>query len=257
MSEPFDVFISFKNLDEGGRPTRDAALARDVFDHLAGRNLRVFLSSITLEREGVSSYKKAIDQALDRAQVLVAVGTSAAHLDSEWVRYEWDSFFNDVLTGVKPAGRVFVYVVGVAPRELPRSLRQSQVIQHGPGSLELLGNFVANSLGAPASTPPTPPPARIVPQPPVVAETKVGDWEEKARAMLEQGEKIGAIKLVRESTALDLKSAKIRASRRRTCRAPSAQPSSRGTPANCIRREASGRPYRSGGNRRQARTTPW
>lgn len=215
MSQPFDVFISFKNLDEGGQPTRDAALARSVFDHLVARNLRVFLSSITLERQGVSSYKKAIDQALDGAQVLVAVGTSSAHLNAEWVRYEWDSFFNDVLSGVKPTGQVFVYVDGVVSRELPRSLRQSQMIAHGPGSLEMLGNFIANALGLEAGGPAAASPAVVAPA------TSADDgeqtprelpqrpaWEADAHEMLQRGEKIAAIKLVREATALGLKAAK-------------------------------------------------
>jgi TIR domain len=146
MRTEYDVFLSHKNLDASGQPSRDAALAQEVYDHLSGQGLRVFLSSISLEQMGIAAYKKAIDDALDSAQVLVAVGTSADHLESQWVRYEWESFFNDILSGRKPKGRVFSYVAGLSIDALPRTLRQNQVFVHQPGSYGLLSNFIANAL---------------------------------------------------------------------------------------------------------------
>lgn len=146
MQFEYDVFLSHKNLDASGRASRDASLAQELFDHLSGQGLRVFLSSITLEQLGTATYKKAIDDALDSAQVLVAVGTSQEHLESQWVRYEWESFFNDILSGRKPKGRLFTYVEGVVINSLPRTLRQNQVIVHQPGAFGLLYNFIANSL---------------------------------------------------------------------------------------------------------------
>jgi hypothetical protein len=106
----FDVFISFKNLDENGASTRDATLAKQVYGKLNSEGLSVFISSESLAELGVSDYKKAIDSALDAASVLVAVGTTAGNLKSEWVRYEWDGFQMDILSRVKPQGRVFTYI---------------------------------------------------------------------------------------------------------------------------------------------------
>jgi hypothetical protein len=146
MRPEYDVFLSHKNLDGGGQPTRDAVLAREVHDHLVGQGLRVFLSAVSLEKLGVAAYKKTIDDALDSAQVLVAVGTAVEHLESQWVRYEWESFFNDILSGRKPKGRLFSYVAGVDVNSLPRTLRQNQAIVHQPGSHGLLYNFIANAL---------------------------------------------------------------------------------------------------------------
>lgn len=102
--EPGDpeVFISFKNLDPDGKPTRDSELAKDIYDFLSAQGLRVFFSNVSLEKLGVAAYKKAIDSALDSAKVLIAVGISGENLDSQWVRYEWDSFLNDILSRVKP-----------------------------------------------------------------------------------------------------------------------------------------------------------
>ena len=82
----YDVFISFKNLDEKGVPTRDAELASEVYNFLTSKGLSVFISTVTLESLGESDYKKAIDTALDAASIMVAVGTSTENLDSRWVR---------------------------------------------------------------------------------------------------------------------------------------------------------------------------
>lgn len=139
------VFISFKHLEKGGRLSRDSKLANEVHDFLVQRGLEVFFSSVSLERMGVAAYKQAIDDALDRTDVLVAVGTSREHLLSEWVRYEWDSFANDILSGLKPYGRIFAYVESLPMADLPRALRQTQAIQHGPHSLDLLHRFIINA----------------------------------------------------------------------------------------------------------------
>jgi hypothetical protein len=202
LSQRYDVFVCFKHLDDHGRATEDAALAREVYDFLVARDFSVFFSNVSLERLGVSDYKRAIDQALDSARVLVAVGTSADNLDSKWVRYEWDSFFSDALSGVKPDARVFVYVNGVALTSLPRTLRQSQVINHGPGSLQLLFNFIANAFG---KEPISSAPARSHD---ALKSPEQADWEKEARKLLQRGMKINAIKVVREGTGMGLKEAK-------------------------------------------------
>ena len=140
MTQPYDVFISFKNLSADGTPSRDSHLASELYRFLSAKGLTVFFSNISLEKLGTAQYKKAIDAALDAAHTLVAVGTSGANLDSQWVRYEWDSFFNDILSGLKPQGRVFAYIEGTDIGALPRALRQSQTFTHGPGSLEQVYN---------------------------------------------------------------------------------------------------------------------
>ncbi len=142
----YDVFISFKNLDENGAPTRDAQLANEVYKFLTNKGLSVFISTVTLENLGVSNYKKAIDDALDAASIMIAVGTSTENLNSEWVRYEWDGFFGDILSGVKPGGRLFTYVAGLRPVQLPRTLRQTQTFIHSSESLGQLHGFIVQAL---------------------------------------------------------------------------------------------------------------
>jgi hypothetical protein len=141
-----DIFISCKNLDEHGVQTRDSEIAAEVYKFLTGKGLSVFLSTFTLEQLGASAYTREIDSALESATVLLAIGTSADHLNSEWVRYEWDSFSNAIRSGGKPNGRVFTYIEGMPIRALPWALRHTQTFVHSKGSLERLYNFINKAL---------------------------------------------------------------------------------------------------------------
>lgn len=152
----YQVFISFKNLDENGVQTRDGVLADEVYHFLTSHGIKVFFSDVTLEKGGESDYSRAINEALDSATILVAVGTSFENLDSHWVRYEWDSFFNEIRSKRKPNGKIFTYVEDLAISKLPFALRQTQVFHHNkPGSREQLYNFICNALlkaGQPVTT---------------------------------------------------------------------------------------------------------
>lgn len=162
----FDCFISFKNTDAGGERTRDAQLARQIYEYLSGRGLRVFFSEVTLEHLGISDYKHTIDEALDGTDILIAVGTSNENLQSQWVRYELDSFTSDILSNRKPQGLIFSYVAGMRVEDLPRTLRTYQVVTHtedSDTSLRKLHAYVYNGLPSerrrPEMIPPTPLPS--------------------------------------------------------------------------------------------------
>lgn len=146
------VFISCKNLDDDGVQTRDAQIAAEAYDFLMSKGLSVFLSTFPLEQLGASDYTSAIDSALDSASVLLAIGTSADHLNSRSVKYEWDSFANDIRRGIKPNGRIFTYIEGMPITALPRALRQTQTFVHSKGSLQRLYNFIAQAL-SPSDSP--------------------------------------------------------------------------------------------------------
>jgi hypothetical protein len=142
----YDIFISFKNLDNRGERTLDSYMAEELHNFLTQNKLRVFMSNKSLEELGTAKFKEAIDSALDAAAVLVVVATSTEYLNSPWVSYEWNSFFNDILSNVKPTSQVFTYVRGISPSELPRSLRQVQSFQAGDEGREKLHQFLAHVL---------------------------------------------------------------------------------------------------------------
>ena len=148
MKVEYQVFITFKNLDESGNKTPDSIIAEDLYKFLSNKGLKVFFSNISLEKLGEASIKRAIDDALDSSLVLVAVGTSIVNLNSGWVRYEWESFFEDIdLNEIKPNGRIFTYIdESMNIKKLPRSLRKTQVIYHGHDSFERLYRFIANGM---------------------------------------------------------------------------------------------------------------
>jgi len=74
------------------------------------------------------------------------VSTVPEHLESQWVRYEWESFVNDILSGRKKNGRIFSYIDGFSADRLPRPLRLHQVIIHGDGQVDRLFESVAAAL---------------------------------------------------------------------------------------------------------------
>jgi hypothetical protein len=104
------------------------------------------MSNLTLEELGTAKFKEAIDEGLDATAVLVVVASSAENVKASWVSYEWNGFFTDILSNVKPDAQVFTYIKGISPTELPRSLRQVQSFPYGEEGLTHLHRFLKNSL---------------------------------------------------------------------------------------------------------------
>ena len=152
MAETFDIFISFKNLDDNGRTTRDSELAADLHRYLTARGWRAFYSNISVGSLGESAYASVIDRALDTSTFMLVVATTPDRVNSRWVHYEWDSFHNDLLNGTKPHGQIVTYLEGMTTPELPRALRRHQSFAHGPGSKDEVAAFIASALPATESS---------------------------------------------------------------------------------------------------------
>ena len=90
--EPFDVFISYKELDDAGNRTVDSTLAQDIYYQLTEKGYRVFFSRITLEDKVGTEYEPYIFAALNSAKVMIAVGTKPEHFNAVWVKNEWSRF---------------------------------------------------------------------------------------------------------------------------------------------------------------------
>lgn len=91
-AEPYDIFISYKELDENGERTRDSILAQDIYYQLTEQGRRVFFSRITLEDVPGTQYEPYIFAALNSAKVMIVVGTSANNLNAVWVKNEWSRY---------------------------------------------------------------------------------------------------------------------------------------------------------------------
>lgn len=142
----FDVFISYKHKDENNENTPDLAMAKDLYNALCARNVPVFFSELTLKELGTARYKQMIDSALDKAKILIVVCTNIDYAQKGWVNYEWDSFSNDILSDIKPDGKIFSYVDGINVHDLPRTLRQQQVFVKNENSLCSICDFIINAL---------------------------------------------------------------------------------------------------------------
>ena len=145
---PVRVFISFKNSDISGAPTRDSQIANALYNELTGRGVETFFSSSTLLTLGQSVYKRAIDEALEHAQVMVVIATNEAFLSSQWVRYEWESFHQDILSGMKPNAQIIPYLGHISREETPRSLRDFQTFLTDTHSVSQVADFVEQALNA-------------------------------------------------------------------------------------------------------------
>ena len=141
---PSQVFISYKNTDNGVL-TRDAEMARELYDALTAVGVSCFFATESLRELGQDDYAKAIDSELDSCSVLVVVATTAEHIESQWVRYEWYGFHNDLLSGRK-RGKLFTYVDGMSPGELPRALRQYQSFEKKFFSLNDIVTHIVNGI---------------------------------------------------------------------------------------------------------------
>lgn len=141
----YQVFISYKCTDEYGRQTLDSAMAQDLYNILSKIGYKVFFSSDTLEKLGSSQYKTTIDTALDSAKVMIVVLSNHEYATTHWVQYEWDSFYNDYLSGVRKDANLFTLTQNVQVNELPRTLRNVQNFDYSEG-VNRLCEYVKNIL---------------------------------------------------------------------------------------------------------------
>ena len=92
--KPFDVFISYKETEGNGNPTRttDSIYAQEIYDGLKREGYNVFFSRITLAEKAGDYYEPIIFSALNSSRVMLLIGTSVEHIMSTWVRNEWKRY---------------------------------------------------------------------------------------------------------------------------------------------------------------------
>ncbi|MGM9858310.1 MAG: methyltransferase domain-containing protein [Bacilli bacterium] len=142
----YDVFISFKNLDENGNRTEDSFVAERLYELFKEQGLNVFYSNKVLNELGAAAYKNAIEEALENSSVLVCVATKKEFLESQWVSYERESFHNDILSGRKVKACIVPFLKNITGLDVPRSLRNYQTFQIGVSSNGEVVDFVKKFL---------------------------------------------------------------------------------------------------------------
>lgn len=88
--EPYDVFLSYKELDDTTRQrTDDSYLAHDLYNELTAQGYKVFFAPKSL---GVGLYEPKIYSAIISSKVMIVLGTQAKYFDAVWVKNEWSRF---------------------------------------------------------------------------------------------------------------------------------------------------------------------
>ncbi len=149
----YDAFISFKNNDASGQRTADSRIAEALYARFKDAGINVFFSNVTLFEFGETAYKDAIEHAIIDARVMVVIGTSLEYLTSTWVKYEWSSFHEEILSGDKPGGTIVPYLSqNITRAERPMALRNFESFSIETTPVDQVVTFVLSALGRKTET---------------------------------------------------------------------------------------------------------
>jgi len=95
--EPYDVFICYKESDNGSR-TPDSVIGNEIYHQLTNEGFKVFYAAISLEDKLGSAYEPCIFAALNSAKVMLAIGTKPEYFNAVWVRNEWGRYLKIMKT---------------------------------------------------------------------------------------------------------------------------------------------------------------
>lgn len=141
MADKTKVFISYKYHGSNCEVLPDYYMAKELYEELESANISTFFSDATIMHLGLSDYKRVIDKHLDEAELLVVVSTTPENCEANWVRYEWDSFYNDLLSDRKK-GELVSYLDTDNIGAFPRTIRTLQVFEKKDNGLENIVKFI-------------------------------------------------------------------------------------------------------------------
>jgi hypothetical protein len=130
----YDVFIS--------RKSQDAHLAKELYDFLTSKGLKVFDSDHSLQEMGNADYSRAIDDALVNTEHLIVVGSSIENINSSWVEAEWRFFLNRKRSGKAKGNLLTIATNDVNLDKLPPSLWNYQFFVFGKSTFEKVLNYL-------------------------------------------------------------------------------------------------------------------
>lgn len=144
MTYDMRVFISYKHHGADGHDLPDVGMASELYSELRKRGINAFFSSESVIDMANSDYKALIDESLDKADILVLVSTDPENCQSEWVRYEWDGYYKDILSGRK--GMFVSYLDYPDIMKFPRTIRSNEIFQRSEDGLNRLLAFIENYI---------------------------------------------------------------------------------------------------------------
>ena len=146
QEEPYDVFISYKELDDEGQRTLDSVIAQDIYTELTEKGYRVFFSRISLEDKLGVEYEPYIFAALNSAKVMLVVGTDYDYFNAVWVKNEWSRFLMLIASGQKKT--LIPVFKGIDAYDMPKEFRKLAAQDMGKvGAMQDLVRGVEKLLG--------------------------------------------------------------------------------------------------------------
>lgn len=149
----YDIFISVKqkeHINGSERLTEDCKIGSDLYIHLTKMGLRVFNSEQQDCKMPGDEWEPYILSALLSSKMMIVVGTSKDHMNSQWVRNEWERFQwlqRDEKEKAGKTGRVLLcYFSHMEGADLPENLAPIQSIKNEGGAYELLDKAVRRTF---------------------------------------------------------------------------------------------------------------
>ena len=99
QTEPYDVFLCYKETATEGGQTEDSAIAHGIFNELSRSGYRVFFAPESLKEKAGANYEAAIFVAIETSRVMLVLGTKKEYFESTWVRSEWRRFLERIDLG--------------------------------------------------------------------------------------------------------------------------------------------------------------
>lgn len=126
----YDVFLC-KNSD-------DINIAKEICVFLEGNGLTCFLSERDCPYCGQPNYYQTIDEALDNSTNLIVICSKPSLLNSKWVKHEWQSFSNELLSTNNKGNIITIITRVVSRNDLPYTLRNLELIYYDDYKSKLL-----------------------------------------------------------------------------------------------------------------------
>ncbi len=146
MEIEYDIFISFKNSDEEGNPTKDKELAHKLYAFLQSKNLQVFFSDATLQELGTDSWSKEIQRALKVSKIFIALGSKEEYFYSYWLQRERTTFLTRKEDDKSKA--LYSYIAPpMTTAKLPKDIEDFECFEDTkPNEFDRLYSFISNHL---------------------------------------------------------------------------------------------------------------
>ncbi len=126
----YDVFISFKATDENKNDTDDLREMQNLYTYLTEKGYKVFFSPVSMRSvAGKEHYDAYIFNALEKARAMIVYGSRSDYFSTTWVQNEWTRYLRMIDKGLKKRDSLFVCYEKFDPYELPRRLREIQLLE--------------------------------------------------------------------------------------------------------------------------------